>query len=1506
MKKLTALAALSLLLFAQRPAAQGAGLRIFFVDIGQGAGTLIVGPPDGTGKVTSLLVDGGPPGGGTTKIIPLLDTLGIAKIDYTVVTHYHIDHISGITELLNSGRVGTAYDNGDAAEVLPPNPGGTLSAYTDYVNAAASHGILRAPIQPGSRIELGPNARATCVVAGGRFVSLGSVPITNADLNSESIGLLVEYNNFDFFVAGDLTGGGSTSTAKTPDVETYVGQLIGDIDVVQLSHHGSTTTSNQTFLSAIKAEVAVAQASDSNSFGHPHRETVNKYLNTPVSNLNTNPLPGVPLPGSGPVFYQPETPVAGDDRVTRQGIAAGTPGGGNGTILLQTDGTTTYSLQSFDDGGGRISPALHTYTVDGRSPGRTANFPPTVVVQTTPLLPLASDPVVVTANVRDQDPISNVTLIYEINGVTQSPVTMTLAAGVGVYEATIPAQPDGTRVKYSVSGTAIVPVVGAQTTTFSSGYFAGVTPVASLRAAAANGEPLYTGYAARIQGTVTASGFSGAATNDDYVQDATGALNVYRSSDTPTAFTPTTPGQSVEARGRVNFNGGRLRLDLTESIEKTTSPFGVTVTSSGPAPAPVTTTIAALAANPESFEGQFFSIANASITAGTIPATPQALDSFVTISDGTGSLSMKIDDDTDVEGFIPMATFTAVGILQQDDYLRPFDAGYNITPRSRVDLGAGSPSEAPLLTIAEARADAVTNGNGNPPADFVPDRLGQTVKVRGRVTSIDFRGGNGIEYYVQDATGGIDLFSTTLNAGPFAFGDNVEALGTVTQFNGLTELVVSSVTPLTTGAPVTPTVVTVAELGNAGAGEALEGRLVRLNGVTITSPPGLFPAGNLTVSAGGTLTATIRIDADTEIDGTPVPCGPISVVGVVGQFDSSAPFDGGYQLFPRTLADIVVSPGTPSGCGGGGDSGVVISEFRTRGAVGGNDEFVEIYNNSDAPIDISGYRLFGSNNAGTTSVRATVPAGVVLPARAHYLFFNSTLNTGYSLSVPGNRNFTTGVTDDGGVAIFDATGTTPLDAVGMSAGSAYKEGTTLGAVTTNGNRSYERKPGGSATALQDTGDNAADFRLLTGTAPDLPNPQNIVLTAAPASVDFGTVTLPATAVRTVTAKNVLFASITLNPAAIAGTDAADFIPAAPTATALASGGTAAIDVTFAPGAAGTKNASLSIASSNSGLVEVALSGAAVCPAITVSGTIAPAEFGFPYSQALSASGGTGPYTFALSDGSLPGGVGLDASGVLAGTPGALGAFAFTVEARTAIGCAGSATFTLTVVDTTPPALTLPGDLTAVAAAPGGALVSFTAAAVDLVDGSLPVACAPASGSTFPIGATVVSCAAVDAHGNRATGGFRVTVTEPAQPGRMIGDGRIETGGVRHDFDFAVEERTTGADAGALRYRAKGDRRGRDHDDRFEGVATRAVFFNVDGVSPGRRPEGGVDTALVSGVGRWNGAAGYTFEAVATDAGEPGRGNDRFAITIRDAAGLIVASVDGAIENGNIQSLRSPR
>src|SRR5262245_60853482 len=605
-KKFAALA-LFVALLTQRPHAQ-ATARIFFVDIGQGASTLIVSP---TGK--TMLVDGGPPGGGS-KVVALLNSLGIATLDYTVLAHYHIDHDAGLIELLNPGRVaGIAYDNGDGPDVQPPgtstSPTSTRGTYLNYVAATGHPGVTRQTITPGTVIDLGGGMRATALAAGGHLLSGGSVAITNEDLNTESISLLVEFNNFDFIVSGDLTGGGSTSTIKATDVETYVGQLAGDVDVAQLNHHGSTTTSNQVYLSAVKAEVAVAQIGTTNNFGHPNRETVNKYLNTPVTNGNAFAGTGLPPAGVGPVFYQPEESPAGDDRVTQQGYSGATAANaGQGTILLETDGTSTYSRKSFDDNGARLNPAAHTYAVDGVSTGITTDFPPTVIVQTTPVAPLASESAIVSAAVNDRESaITSVVLTYALDGVLQPPKPMSPAGGV--YQETIPPQVDGTRVDFAVTGSA-----GGQTTTFTSGYFSGTTPVAALRATNAVGSPLFNGYAARILGTVTAgSNTFAAGTNDDYVQDATGGINVFRSTETATPFSATTPGQVAEVVGRVAFNGGRQRLDITESLEKPTSPYGIAVQSSGPAPTPATTTIGALNANPESFEGQLVSIPNCQI-----------------------------------------------------------------------------------------------------------------------------------------------------------------------------------------------------------------------------------------------------------------------------------------------------------------------------------------------------------------------------------------------------------------------------------------------------------------------------------------------------------------------------------------------------------------------------------------------------------------------------------------------------------------------------------------------------------------------------------------------------------------------------------------------------------------------------------------------------------------------------------------------------------------------------
>jgi hypothetical protein len=128
--------------------------------------------------------------------------------------------------------------------------------------------------------------------------------------------------------------------------------------------------------------------------------------------------------------------------------------------------------------------------------------------------------------------------------------------------------------------------------------------------------------------------------------------------------------------------------------------------------------------------------------------------------------------------------------------------------------------------------------------------------------------------------------------------------------------------------------------------------------------------------------------------------------------------------------------------------------------------------------------------------------------------------------------------------------------------------------------------------------------------------------------------------------------------------------------------------------------------------------------------------------------------------------------------------------------------------------------------------------------------------------------------------------------------------VTHTFDFLAQEQGNGADVSAISYHVTTSRPGPDQNDEFVAVAVSGVaFYNLPGVTPGSRPPSGVDTVVFSGKGLWNGHAGYTFEAQATDAGEPGRGRDVFAITIRNGSGAIVASVNATITNGNIQSLR---
>ena len=158
-----------------------------------------------------------------------------------------------------------------------------------------------------------------------------------------------------------------------------------------------------------------------------------------------------------------------------------------------------------------------------------------------------------------------------------------------------------------------------------------------------------------------------------------------------------------------------------------------------------------------------------------------------------------------------------------------------------------------------------------------------------------------------------------------------------------------------------------------------------------------------------------------------------------------------------------------------------ISQFRVRGPSGGNDEFVELFNAGATALDLSGYKFNASNSSGTTGTRLTFPSGTSIAPGCHLLLTNSA-SSGYSGSVAGDLKYSTGVTDDGGLAILDASGQT-VDQVGLSSGSAYKAGTPLASLgSTNADKGYGRKTNGAGVP-QNTGDNQADFVMVSPTAP---------------------------------------------------------------------------------------------------------------------------------------------------------------------------------------------------------------------------------------------------------------------------------------------------------------------------------------------------------------------------------------------------------------------------------------
>lgn len=208
-----------------------------------------------------------------------------------------------------------------------------------------------------------------------------------------------------------------------------------------------------------------------------------------------------------------------------------------------------------------------------------------------------------------------------------------------------------------------------------------------------------------------------------------------------------------------------------------------------------------------------------------------------------------------------------------------------------VNVHIECPVTYPTYTVSQVRG---VN------ADGVADSLNVSCQLSGVVYGVDLRGGTGVQFTLIDETGGIAVFSATLETYQVEEGDEVVVQGLIGQFNGLTQLVAESITAISNGNSLkSPAVVT-------ALGENTESDLVKILNLTIVDPAQWTNSGtgfNVDVTD-GTNTYSMRIDNDIDLYSAPVPTTPFNLTGLGGQFDNAAPFTEGYQLLPRYSDDI--------------------------------------------------------------------------------------------------------------------------------------------------------------------------------------------------------------------------------------------------------------------------------------------------------------------------------------------------------------------------------------------------------------------------------------------------------------------------------------------------------------------------------------------------------------------------------------------------------------------------
>lgn len=354
--------------------AADARVRIIHINIGQGDATLILGPADGNGHRTSVLVDAGniPRGGekdGGKIVGAVLRKNGVAELDYFIATHYDADHIGGAIAgsehmhghsfILGKNNVPGTLDDDDGdgktnwldnnpKTMVKPDPeelgkGDDIAVkqfvdrgddsvpssktYKKYKAMATALPDRRTSLENQAQvndyeIDLGGGAKMTCLAANG-FVRDRAKQVKSVNTENErSLCFLLRFGGFDYLIGGDTIG--RKHGSENAEVEKAIGEYLQsqdiNVDVLHVNHHGANNASSVEFLDAVAPEIVIISLGNGNGHHHPHENALRRLVEAGVYRI-----------------YQTEW---GTTRGETPGSVRARQAIFQGDIILTTDGTT--------------------------------------------------------------------------------------------------------------------------------------------------------------------------------------------------------------------------------------------------------------------------------------------------------------------------------------------------------------------------------------------------------------------------------------------------------------------------------------------------------------------------------------------------------------------------------------------------------------------------------------------------------------------------------------------------------------------------------------------------------------------------------------------------------------------------------------------------------------------------------------------------------------------------------------------------------------------------------------------------------------------------------------------------------------------------------------------------------------------------------------------------------------------------------------------------------------